>query len=114
MTNDSLLSIGHLCDKGCIAVFSKDNLRVLHNNKLILQGYRNTNDGLWDVPFVSPFHTANYIVHQNKPKFELAQYLHACAFSPALDTFQKAINNGYLISWPGIDEINFKKHYILQ
>ena len=112
MKNESLLSIGQLCDKGCNAVFSKDKLNVYLNNKIILQGTRNTKDGLWDVPFDQQEIRLNYIVKKNLPKYELAQYLHSCAFSPALDTFTKAIKNGNFISWPGINDIDFKKFLI--
>ena len=52
-------------------------------------------------------HTINFIVHKNKSKLELAQYLHACARSPIISTFQKAISNGNFITWPGIENINF-------
>ena len=40
---------------------------------------------------------------------ELAQYLHACAFSPVISTFQKCINKGNFLSWPGIEKLNFNK-----
>ena len=46
-------------------------------------------------------------VHKNKSKLELAQYLYACAGSPVISTFQKAMNNGNFIIWPGIDNIIF-------
>ena len=36
MTNASLLSIGQMCDKGCVAMFTKKDLKILYNNKLIL------------------------------------------------------------------------------
>ena len=52
-------------------------------------------------------HTTNFILHKNKRKLELAQYVHACAGSPVISTFQKAINNGNFIAWPGIDKLNF-------
>ena len=54
-------------------------------------GQRNYKDGLWDVPFQLPnilqntsnkHNKINYIIRQDKNKTELAQYLHACAFSP--------------------------------
>ena len=45
----------------------------------------------------------------NKTKFELAQYSHACAFSPCLRTFTTDTRIGNFISWPGIDDINFYK-----
>ena len=111
MKNESLLSIGQLCDKGCNAVFSKDKLNVYLNNKIILQRTRNTKDGLWDVPFDQQEIRLNYIVKKNQPKYKLVQYLHACVFSPALDAFTKAIKNGNFISWPGMNEIDFKKTY---
>ena len=49
------------------------------------------------------------IVRRDKTKTEHAEYLHKCAFSPALSTFQRAIRKGHFISWPGIHEINFEK-----
>ena len=41
----------------------------------------------------------NYVVTNNQPQHSLAQYLHAFVFSPALDTFGKAIKTE--ISSPG-------------
>ena len=40
---------------------------------------------------------------------ELAQYFYGTIFSPRIDTFVKSIRNGNFISWPGIDNSNFKK-----
>ena len=51
LENASLLSIGKLCDDNCMALFTKENLFVIKNDKLILQGLWNENDGLWDVMF---------------------------------------------------------------
>ena len=107
LTSESLLSIGQLCDEGCIAIFLKQRLYIFKHNECILQGKRNLQDGLWDIPF--PDSKMNYIVTKDKDKLELAQYLHGCAFSPAITTFQKSINKGNFITWPGIDTINFKK-----
>ena len=44
----------------------------------------------------------NVIIHKNKTKTELAQYLHAYCFSPTQSTFIRAIKNGNFISWPGL------------
>ena len=84
---------------------------------------RNTDNGLWDVQFpVQTVNTnqskefpqlqANAIIAKNLPKYHLANYLHACAFSPTLSTFQKAISNGHFITWPSIEKINFKNSYM--
>ena len=39
ITNESLLSIGQLCDDGCLAIFSKKHLHVFTDLELILKGY---------------------------------------------------------------------------
>ena len=57
----------------------------------------------------TPVLRANAIIRQDKTKYELASYLHACAFSPSISTFQKAIRRGHFITWPGIENINFEK-----
>ena len=131
LKNASLLSIGQLCDNGCLALFDKNFLWILHNKKLLLKGRRNTTDGLWDIPFpvLSSQHknnaplpapiltptdstqpSCNYILTLDKSKYELAQYIYGCLFAPTQSTLQQAIINGNLSTWPGIDLINFKKY----
>ena len=50
LNNISLLSIGQLCDNGCIAIFDKKLLHIIKNGKLVLNGKQNISDGLWDIP----------------------------------------------------------------
>ena len=46
----SLVSVGQLCDEDCLAVFSKKYLHIFNKNgKVIINGSRNLQDGLWDV-----------------------------------------------------------------
>ena len=82
-------------------------LQESKQNNLVLEGTRNKQDGLYDVPF--PQTKMNYIVKKDKNKLELAQYLHGCAWSPAISTFQKCINKGNFITWPGINDVKLKK-----
>ena len=113
LSSSSLLSIGQLCDDNCIALFHKDILQIIKNNKVILEGLRNRTDGLWDVPLPvlsPPMESANAIIRKNKSKRQLAEYYHACAFSPVLRTFAEAINNGNFHSWPGLQELALHKH----
>ena len=99
LTNASLFSIGKACDDGCIAMFSKQLFTLFKNNKPIVHGHRNLNNGLWDIPFFNNHplrnniknESMNVIISTTKSKTALAQYLHTCAFSPTLSTFQKAI-----------------------
>ena len=107
LTNESLLSIGQLCDQNCTAIFDKYKMKIYKNKQLIIQGYRDIQDGLWKLKL--PQLNMNYIIRKEKNKTELAQYLHACAFSPAISTFTTCIKKGNFITWPGIDELDFKK-----
>ena len=77
LTSASLLSIWQLCDDNCTAIFSKEKLQVIKNDRVILQGIRNDSDGLWDVPIYKtqqqPLQTANAIINKNSSKKKLAE-----------------------------------------
>ena len=65
---------------------------------------------MWDVPFnTKSTQQINYIISRDRNKTELAQYLHGCAFSPVISTFQQCIKNRNFITWPGIDDLNLRK-----
>lgn len=54
--------------------------------------------------------SCNYILNLDKSNYELAQYLYGCLYAPSIPTLEMAIRKGNLISWPGIDKINFRKY----
>ena len=57
-----------------------------------MQGHRNPDDGLWDIPIKKPFENkALAIITKDKTKRELIQYLHGCCFSPTPRNFICAI-----------------------
>ena len=63
LNNESLLSIGQLCDNDCVAIFEKHKLSIIKNGQLIMKGTRNWPDRLWDVPFPQDTeHNINYII----------------------------------------------------
>ena len=117
LKNSSLLSLGQLCDDGCIVHLTKSTIHVFKNSNLILTGYRNPTDGLWDVPLpqfpkqVVQSHSSidsstpsrsncNVIIRKHTTKRDLAQYLHACAFSPSRSTILTAIKRSlYHLAW---------------
>ena len=110
LKNASLLSLGQFMDSGCWALVNKYLLNIYKDSQLVLQGVRNWNDGLWDVKLQKhklARQSVNVLIHINKTKTQLADYLHACLFSPCPSTLQKAIRKNFLITWPGIDKINF-------
>ena len=50
----SLLSIRQLCDSDCSALFTKKDVNNFNSDKTtVLNGIRNTSDGLWDVTIKS-------------------------------------------------------------
>ena len=50
----------------------------------------------------------NILTTRDKRSHELANFLHACAGSPTIRTFQDAINNNFLATFPGIGKLNMK------
>ena len=121
LKNSSLVSIGQLCDDNCVAIFDKKLLHIFKNNDLILKGYRNLLDGLWDIPLPARAsvntvekrtQNLNIIIRKNKPKYELANFYHGAMCSPVIRTLQKAIKNNHLLSWPSINKIHFPTNII--
>ena len=64
LKSESLLSIGQMCDEGCISIFDNKTLKIYSNDSkiqqflstrkqdnLVIKGFRNEQDGLYDVPF---------------------------------------------------------------
>ena len=112
LNSASLISFGQLCDDDCQVLLDKHECRVTKENKLIMHGRRNKNDGLWDIPIGNtPVHrkasppiqqSINIIIRKDKTKLDLIRFLHASAFSPAKDTLIKAIKKHHFKSWPGL------------
>ena len=46
LSNESLISVGQLCDDDCIVKVDKNKVDIIKNNKLMYQGQRNKIDGL--------------------------------------------------------------------
>ena len=49
LTNESLLSVGQLCDNVSSVCFDKNHTTINKTDNQIRQGIRNKNDGLWDI-----------------------------------------------------------------
>ena len=117
----SLLSIGQLCDDGCIATFDKDSVVIAKDNAVILQGKRDPSTKLWMVdlncsPTMSPLPGPNVIQYAANAAIaqetvpERVAFLHWCAGSPQLSTWCKAIDAGFYRSWPGLTSKLVRKH----
>ena len=115
LSDTSLLSLGQLADDGCLILLNKHFLKVFKNFDLILQGFRNKKDGLWDVPLPQPVpqptqQKLNIVTNIHQPTKTLIQYLHAALFSPSKSTLLQAIRNNNFIGWPGLTVDNVTKY----
>lgn len=117
LKNSPLVLIGQLCDDDCFAIFDKQELNIFKNWRKILTDYWNYTNCLWDILLKQLImqkssilsQQANVIIRKDQTKLELASYLHGCAFSPTLLTFNFARRKNFLHSWQGIKELNFEK-----
>ena len=50
LSSSSLIALGPLCDDGCIVVLTDKNLLAVKEKNVVLRGYRNRFDDLWDIP----------------------------------------------------------------
>ena len=105
----TLISLAQLCDDDCTAIFSKNNVKIVKMNTVIINGTRTPN-GLWTIPITPPLHQANGILRLDKTKQELALYYHATLGSPVSSTLLRAIRRGHLVTFPGLTTRLISKH----
>ena len=56
LKSSSLLSLGQLCDDNCTIVLTKPTIYIIKNDKIIITGTRDFNNGMWyvDIPSATP------------------------------------------------------------
>jgi hypothetical protein len=99
----SLLSIGQLCDAGCVATFAAaEVIAIRHNDAIILQGHRTRDTNLWHIalPNGAPAASANAAVGSATPS-ELVAFAHASLFSRTLSALSTALDTGHVPNFPG-------------
>ena len=127
LQSSSLVSLGQLCDDDCTVILDKHKLHAFKGKHHVLEGTRNPNDGLWDIPIpnqhnltthaVPPIQThpppdqkVSVIIKRKETHTDLMKYLHACCFSPVSSTWIKAITNNNFTTWPGLTADLVRKH----
>ena len=58
LSTNTLISIGQLCDDKCIATFDAMSVKISKNNKIILEGSRDSKTGMWHMPLNNNGNTA--------------------------------------------------------
>jgi hypothetical protein len=98
----SPLSIGQLCDAGCVATFAATELIVRHNDTIILQGHRTRDTNIWHIALPNaPAASANTAVGSAAPS-ELLAFAHASLLSPTLSALSTALDKGCMPNFPGL------------
>ena len=54
LQSSSLISLGQLCDDDCQVLLNKKSLYVVKNDDVVMEGFRNASDRLWDIPIHNP------------------------------------------------------------
>ena len=106
----SLLSMGQLCDDDCNVILNKEKMTVIKNNRVVMQGKRNKQDGLWDVPFSNSKLHLNVMIKKSTLKRDLIKFYHGACFSPTKKTFLQAVKNGNFMNWPGLTSTLVSQH----
>ena len=124
LSNGTLISLAHLCDDNCLALFTKCDVTIHKNNQVIING-KHLSNGLWSLPIQpspplqpngtlpiqpSPPLQANGMLCLDQTKSELAAFHHATLGSPVPSTLLRAIRRGHLVTFPGLTTNLISKH----
>jgi hypothetical protein len=120
LASHSPLSIGQLCDAGCVVEFAAANVTLQHNNSVVLHGHRTPATQLWHVdlpneapiaelPSEAPIAESNAAVGSATPS-ELVSFAHASLWSPVLSTLATALDKNYVTNFPGLSSCAFRNH----
>lgn len=106
----SLVSIGKLCNDGCIAV-ADSKKRITHKNKPVIKEPRCSTTGMHVIDLNNPLQTRP-IVHANLQQFislEQMKFLYGSLGSQPLSTIRRGLTAGYLDSFPDLTAQNISK-----
>ena len=125
----TLISVPVLCDADCTIVFKKQNIQVFKDNKLMIEGPRDSDTNLCLMPlendsnrdtnskqanqsFVLQLkHTANS-TYQQQSAATLQAWHYATLGALAVTTLIQAINNNWLTTTPGLTTDGVRKHLL--
>ena len=106
----ALMSIGKLCDDGCIAV-ADDKKLIVYKDKPVIKASRCSTTGMYVMDLNNPLQTQT-MLHANLQQFtsiERLKFLHGALGFLALSTLMRAIHAGYLNSLPDLTPHNVSK-----
>jgi hypothetical protein len=124
MENNSLLSVGQLCDEGYSLLFSISEVTIQDSKqKTLLKGSPDSNTGLWRIHVCTKkVQTKNVTAKQHnqisaannvyslRNTGALVNYLHKAMFSFTKSSLIHAFKKGHLATWPGLTEDVINKY----
>jgi hypothetical protein len=115
MSNHSLLSVRHLCDKGYIVTFKNAAVTVCSSQKSqILRDPLDLDTGLWRINLKQDNQQLHQPVANNMSELRntgaLVHYLHKPLFGPTKYKLLQAVKNEHLITWTGLTVDIIHKH----
>ena len=60
--SSSLISLGQLYDDDCKVILNKKELNVYKDKQVLLKGYQNSKDSLWDIPIMQNIIPNNFVI----------------------------------------------------
>ena len=124
----SLLSVGQMCDSGFAAVFTKNNVQVVHEKDVTIKGpayltgTRNQQSNhLWVTDISGNHKTSAEMFNKNKiPRVnnvfkmrtipDIITYHHQSLWNPTVKAWTRAIDKGYFSTFPGLTSQAVRKH----
>jgi hypothetical protein len=115
MANNSLLSVGQLCNEGYTVTFKNTSVTICNSQQLqILKGARDLDTGLWRInlrkEYQQPQLAVANKVYELRNTGALVNYLHKAMFIPTKSALLQAVKNGHLITWPDLTEKAINKY----
>jgi hypothetical protein len=109
MANNSLLSVGQLCNDGYYVTFRIDDIKIYNlAGKSILKGQRDLGTGLWRINLRSNTHQLKIAeannVYELRNTGMLVNYLYTAMFSPTKSALLQAVKKGHPTTWSGLTE----------
>jgi hypothetical protein len=113
MENNSLLSVGQLCNEGYSVTFTTHNITIFNKiGKEILKGNIDLDTRLWRINLRKEIQHSTIASENNVYELRntgtLVNYLHKEMFRPTKASLIKAVKQGHLATWSGLtdDAIN--------
>jgi hypothetical protein len=115
MADNSLLSVGQLCNEGYSFTFTIDNVTIFNKiGKEILKGNIYLDAGLWCINLRKDNQhntiASSNNVYELRNTGELVNYLHKAMFIPTKSALVKAVKQGHLATWPGLTDDAINTH----